>query len=378
MNRVELPNNFGVDLLRFGSENLGRIFSFLSDSLVASFSVPSRLMLRAMVDVNPVVEVVHTSQVRSFHGVVANAVIGRDSMIRLFRESGQDVLEFGSTVTCFHFIAVANPSAMLAVGLLGGFVEVWKLTEEMKCVFRFDLGKSNMFPLLISADDTSELVHVVPNRGKVMLAFDAVAMLSGNSGISPVLVDLIQPNPLQSSASFRSIIATSNSTSIVLSDAQTHHSQSLPFEGCSRTFWTKETGHLIIVRSDGTLFDASWANGLVGVATIPTADSLVKGSHSLENLGIAVNSNIVDCNHGILATVKEDVLEVYMLRHSSNRIPVSQPVSKFEFIKEEQLHTRADEDVVSVTVVSRSRCAIVLQSEAGQLRVDYIHIDTST
>jgi hypothetical protein len=371
-NRVEVPPNFGVNLLNLQRIRHGRISEIVA-SLLNPFNVVSRIKFRAAVDVNGLSEITEPYPLtQSLGSLVAFAKVGSDSSVSITSQySGMinHLLPLTGTVSCFTFIG----PEMLLTGTTSGDIELWRISnEDAKCLYKFNSGP--VFPVhLASCCGEDSFFAAILSKGKCMLVFDTIACVSGNTDealFSPVIVDLLQSQYILDCSVFNSLVSSVNGSSVHSTDLKSHTSASwnLPVE-CSKVFWAPSIGHLFAVAVDGSVIDCSWSNGLVGVSTMPSTNS---APSSVEKTSLLVNPSLVDLKHSILVTIIDNNLLVYSLKSSGNgQFPTFPIITEFLLDKQVpvNLNNALEETVAGITINDHKSCSIIISDPTSNIRV---------
>lgn len=376
MHRIELPPNYGVTHL--GKLKGGRLVELLS-KLLDPFNVRDRLGFRALVTGPSGPSATGRISVSS-SAWLATAISGADSEVSLFyrSENGHESakLTLTSAVSALAFVG----EQLLVTCTVGGDIELWRLSTdgEAKCLYKF------LCPDSVYGTHVTSGFQVILNRGKVLLAFDLIAAVSGNtdeSVVSPVVVDLLAAQPIMDSASSGSLIASVNPFSLTVTDMDSHAAVTLDHTPANfrRCFWSPHevAGHVFLVTEDGALMDAAWSNGLVGVSAVPTSGSIRNGNKpaSLQRTEISVNPSVVDINFGLVVTCIDNDLLVYSIKKSSDsQFPISPIVTEFLLEKQVPINLRSDqsEEIISALLADRKTCQVLIQNSHGEMRLIYI------
>lgn len=372
LQRVEVAPNFGVnvfDLNRLKGGKLNEIFS----RILNPFSVTSRLQFRSAVDMGGLAELQPVRKSVARGSLAASAVVGADQSLTIFSGTKSFSLQLDSAISCFGFVS----DRVVVTGTLSGEILLWLINiaegiNEAKCVYRFSCG-SSLFPILTGAGE--ETFQVVLNRGKCMLVFDTVACVSGNtdeSTVAPVIVDLLQQQPLIDSSCFGSLLATVSPTSVTVTDSAEHRAVTWDLESCLRSFWAPSIGHLFVVTEAGDVVDCAWSNGLVGVSTVPKT---VQGKpSSIEKTGLVVNPKVVDFRERVCVSVHNNDLFVYSMKSSqSGQFPIAPIVTEFQIDKQVPIKLNSAEDeVVGLEILANRTCAVLIEGPGNKIRTAYM------
>ena len=381
LSRVEVPPNFGVNLVNLNRIRNGKILEIAS-RVLNPFGVVDRIGFRASIDAAGLSDISPRVMTTSRGSLVATAAVGVDASVSISMNNTMYKLSLGAIVSCIGFIG----DHLLVTGCVNGDLEAWQITvgkdgvHEAKCLYKFNCGKANAYPLFITANQ--EAFQVILNRGKAMLVFDTVAVVSGNtdeSVFSPVIIDLLQSRPVLDCAIFDSLVASLNPASVTVTDTLTHKAVSWEVIDGERCFWSETVGHLFIVTQNGDLVDAAWSNGLVGVSTIPNSRSIASGNKpvSVERTGLSLNPLLVDIRDSFLVTVKGDDLVLYSIKSSRNpQFPISSIVTEFQLEKQVPIQTNANDQevIIAARLCEKRTCAVLIQNQQGSVRIVNIGI----
>lgn len=364
INRVEVPPNFGINVLNLQRLRLGKFSEYLADFL-NPFNVANRVRFRASVDIKGSSDIIPYQKTESQSNITTFANIGIDSFVSILTESSFHRLPLTNIVSCFTFV---GPDLLLT-GTTGADIELWRiLPEEAKCLYKF---KSSAFPVHFSSSENSFIA--ILNRGKCMLVFDKISCVSGNTDealFSPVIVDLLQNQPILHCTSFQSLVASVNGSSIYTTDTSNHASASwnLP-EDCCKIFSLRSIGHLLAITLDGSVLDCAWSNGLVGVSTKPSA---ITAPTSIERTTLVVNPKLVDCKHSKIVTIIGKDLLVYSLKNYGSKDSPTFPIVT-EFFLEKQVPVNLDismgESAVGISISDSTASVIVIENSDMNLRI---------
>ena len=372
LKRVELPSNFGVNVLNLNKVKGGRINDLLS-RVLNPFNVANRLQFRSAVDIGGLAETVSLTNPIAVSPDGKLTAFAHKNQIHLFSQVGSYILEQAHQVTCLGFVA----GKVLVTGNDDGDVEVFILTVkepifEAKCVYKFSCGRdSGIFPILIASDEHESTFQVVLSRGKCMLVFDTIACISGNtdeSTVAPAIVDLLQQQPVTDGDCMSGLLATIALNSVFVTNTASHKAISFNIESPTRCLWASDIGHLFIVTQAGEVLDCAWSDGLIGVSTFPKA--INSKPASIENTGLVVDPELVDIGQNKLVTISNGDLFVYQRKQAGNerQYPVS-PISS-EFLLDKQLPIRINpgEEVAALCLCDMNTVCVIATSGGNSFR----------
>ena len=253
-------------------------------------------------------------------------------------------------------------------------IEVYKMksiswTSEIKLLYRVCLDCAGNYPVVVSGGMST--FQVILSRGKCCLLFDTMSVISGNTTESPVIVDLIQVGVLDSDVEVNGQLWVSISDDkLVITDLEMNDgSVVVDFVGGRRVFWDRLNSHLLVVDSRGKVYDMSWSNGLVGVATRPE-----KGVRPSTRACVCdFDVNLVDFRGNVLVTVVDGELVVYRGEEKSLYYPISRLVNKFEVERKSGVVVYEGEEIFGVCIVGKSKIGIVLKKDDKE-RVKFVDI----
>ena len=397
--KIELPTNFGITYLEAAKSQSGKLVSLLLDTFMRSISFLERLSLRTKLDeylgigLRSNSPICFATSVASSHVAACN--IGSDKTLSIGKVSElsicSNMIDFESPISCFKFIntpSVVN-SSLLVVGLVNGDLHVYKISDAgNKLVYRMKIPGNNFAVGITSGSDKSYRFQVVLSKGKCVLDFDTVAVVSGNVGddlSTCAVIDLIH----QTSVVDCDVLADESFLATVSADGRIvvtdmHSGNCCKFKtslngSFLRLFWDQSTGHLLVIdEKEGKMVDYSWSNGLVGVATRPNREILARG-HAPENrqkvcLETNVNSKCIDFRKNILVTVVGDDLHVYKKSTTDRLYPISQLAPAFVHEKQTNIHS-SRETIRGVAVLNHKKALLVSQPSEGPAGYRFRSID---
>ena len=393
--RIELPTTFGITYLELAKTKSGKFVSLLLDMFLRSMSIVERLSFRTLLDRHvDVTRYIPTTRTSASATHVAACTPFLDAFITVGKLSELTTLclEFGSKVTCFTFINTPSvlSSSILAVGLVNGDLEVYKINDAgHKLVYKLQLpNKTHAVSISKGSDKGGRRFQVVLSKGRCILDFDTVAVVSGNTDENAcTVVEVIHQSTIIDSdvLAEESILATlSDDGRIVVTDMDTGNkvkfeAKSVHDASPSRVLWDQSNGHLLVIDDkSGSITDYSWSNGLVGVATRPTHEVLASGIRP-ENKHEAlkdfqVNPKCFDFNNNMVVSVVDNDLHVYSKSEPDQLYPISPMVHKF--VHEKQTHVATNGETISgITIVSGKKVLIACRTEGGNPTYRFRAID---
>lgn len=376
---IELPQNFGVDFLELAKRQSGKFGQWVLRALFASPKFVDRIGFRARLDpVEPVLT--PTASTVASERWIAQCMCNKDTGLTLLETKSPFArvnMEFDSVVTSIAFI---HSRGVLVVGLLSGDIEVYNIISatEIKAIYRLDLEYT--FPVHVAAGSGNSTFQAILGKGKCVLDFDTIAVVSGNTQVAPTAVDLIQNDIVSCDVlrCSRLLASVSVSGDVVVTCLDSH--TSMGFKGTSEPLkcaWEQTTGHLFIFDKSGGVWDCSWNNGLTGVASVPTAYTVRAGTEpssisrvdSIER----VDPHVVDTKFGLIATVIDCELFIYKLvKHTNVALDISTPVTQFTL--EKRVKFGSDETPAGVAVLSQNRVAVVFHNTTQKYKLSFTEI----
>jgi hypothetical protein len=378
LNRIELPPNFGVNVLNLEKMKGGKLRELIT-RILNPFNVNSRIQFRSAIDTGVGVEIAETSQRFVSKGSYCAFIhAGVSDKVHIFSNSGSFVLRLSSTVTCVGFVS----DRVLVTGTVCGDIEVWYITlsdpiYEAKCVYRYSCGSASTFPVLACSDDESRVFQVVLNKGRCMLLFDTVACISGSadeSAVAPVIVDLLQQRPIIDGGCMNGFLATLSDNSVCITDTNSHRSFSFDVPSPLRCMWASDIGHLFVVTENEELLDCAWSDGLIGVSSFPK--TITSKPSSIQSTGLRVNPDCVDLKGSKLVHLDEGSLAVFSRRQSPNeeRHYVSSLISEFHLDKQVPCRLNPGDEAIDVRICDPQNACVAVRDMQGNIRPLYLAI----
>lgn len=396
MARIELPTTFGVSYLELAKSKSGKFVSFLLDLFLRSISFVERLSLRTLLDHHMTLGTSHVpmsprTSTSSSHVHVATSNLFLDSVITLAKlaDLSTSCLELGAKVSCFAFINTPSvlSSSILVVGLVNGDLEAYKINDSgNKLVYKLELP-NNCFAVSISkGSDKSRRFQVVLSKGRCILDFDTVSVVSGNPDPNAcAVIEVIHQHMIIDSdvLAEESLLATLSADGrIVITDMNTGNKVKFVAKNSlnpNRIIWDQSNGHLLVFdEKTGRITDFSWSNGLVGVATRPTHEVVARGVcpenvHEVSD-EFHVNTNCVDFNNNMIVSIVDNDLHVYSKSNPDKHYPISPLVHKF--VHEKQTHVSTNrETITGISIVSAKKVVVACRSDGAKTSHRFRSID---
>lgn len=386
---IELPPNYGVNFIELVKRQSGKLGQYLLGVLFAAPTLIDRVWFRAKLDpVEPILPPKPCTV--SCDRWTAVSVLNQDTGVTLLETRtpfARVQLEFSSVVTTVAFV---HSRGVLLVGLLSGEIEVYNVVSpiEIKAVYKAHL--KDTFPIQAVSVHNSATFEVILGKGKCALEFDLIATISGNTQVDPMIVDLIQNDVVSCDVLkiSRLLASVSPNGYTVVTDLDSHTcinfnclslGSSKQQSNIVKCAWDQTNGHLLLIDESGNLINCSWSNGLSGVASVPTADTVSSGSRPSTCQYVTgveqVDPNMIDLKNGILATIVKNELIVYKDAASKAAAPnlsISPRALTFGLVKRMQLGT--DEQACGVSILNANRIASIFPGASQKYRVAFTDI----